>query len=427
VSGKFIDEFKMACSSEVKNSLKLMMGHVHVCVTAACHEYFEKFRRHVYVTPKSYLAFIAGYKEVYSRKWAYTQELASSINNGLRKMLEAKGDVNKMKAELAIKNQELAVAAKEAEALLKSISESTAIAEKEKQKVFVIVDGVTRKAAEIAAVKDDAEKDLAAAKPALDAALSALNSITPKDIVGLKALKNPPDVVKRIFDAVLILRHFYVGPVSWHDVKGTMVILGTYDQSVKMMGDMNFLAALLNFAKEQINDETVELLAPYFAAPDFNYDAAKKASGNVAGLCNWAEAMCKYHEVAKVVEPKIATLREAEAELKVATKEKNAAEERMAKVQAKLDEMQAQFDAAMAQKQALEDDAAATQKKMDAATALINALAGAGRAWHFIWLRCVYTALYPLLRMHSIGRVHSYGVQYKSCGANNHKNPIHRA
>ena len=59
---------------------------------------------------------------------------------------------------------------------------------------------------EIAAVKDDAEKDLAAAKPALDAALSALNSITPKDITALKALKNPPDIVKRIFDCVLILR-----------------------------------------------------------------------------------------------------------------------------------------------------------------------------------------------------------------------------
>ena len=36
---------------------------------------------------------------------------------------------------------------------------------------------------EIAAVKDDAERDLAAAKPALEAALTALNSITPKDIV----------------------------------------------------------------------------------------------------------------------------------------------------------------------------------------------------------------------------------------------------
>ena len=55
-------------------------------------------------------------------------------------------------------------------------------------------------------VKEEAERDLAAAKPALEAALSALNSITPKDIVALKALKSPPDIVKRIFDAVLLFR-----------------------------------------------------------------------------------------------------------------------------------------------------------------------------------------------------------------------------
>jgi dynein heavy chain len=60
----------------------------------------------------------------------------------------------------------------------------------------------------------------------------------------------------------------------------------------------------------------------------------------------------------------------------VATKEKNAAEERMAVVQARLDESQKQFDAAMAQKQVLEEDAAACQKKMDGAAALLHALAG---------------------------------------------------
>ena len=81
--------------------------------------------------------------------------------------------------------------------------------------VAVIVDGVTKKAAEIATVKDDAERDLAAAKPALDAALSALNSITQKDIVGLKALKNPPDVVKRIFDCVLLLRQAVHTSISY--------------------------------------------------------------------------------------------------------------------------------------------------------------------------------------------------------------------
>ena len=169
VSGKFIQSFDMACDKSVKDSLKLVMGHVHVFVTNACHEYFEKFRRHTYVTPKSFLSFIQFYMNLYKVKWEGVAHLAQAINAGLEKMDEAKVDVGRMKQNLAIKNQELAKATKEAEALLKSISESTAIAEQEKAKVAVIVEGVSSKAAEIAGVKADAEKDLAAAQPALDA------------------------------------------------------------------------------------------------------------------------------------------------------------------------------------------------------------------------------------------------------------------
>ena len=55
-----------------------------------------------------------------------------------------------------------------------------------------------------------------------------------------------------------------------------MVLCGSYEEAVKMMGDMAFLTSLMRFPKEGINDETVELLAPYFAAPDFNFDSAKK-------------------------------------------------------------------------------------------------------------------------------------------------------
>lgn len=105
LKGKFIDEFEMACSEEIKEKLQLMMGHVHVFVTNACQEYFDKFRRHVYVTPKSYLSFIQGYKSLYQKKWENVKQLARNINNGLQKMFEAKDDVNKMKVDLSIKNQ----------------------------------------------------------------------------------------------------------------------------------------------------------------------------------------------------------------------------------------------------------------------------------------------------------------------------------
>ena len=49
------------------------------------------------------------------------------------------------------------------------------------------------------------EEDLAAAKPALDEAEAALSAITAKDIGMLAALKKPPELIKRLFDCVLVL------------------------------------------------------------------------------------------------------------------------------------------------------------------------------------------------------------------------------
>ena len=71
-------------------------------------------------------------------------------------------------------------------------------------------------------------------------------------------------------------RYYPVGKAVWQDCKGAMVLSGAYDEAVKMMGDIGFLTALQNFHKEGITDETVELLKPYFSAPDFNYESAKK-------------------------------------------------------------------------------------------------------------------------------------------------------
>ena len=50
--------------------------------------------------------------------------------------------------------------------------------------------------------------------------------------------------------------------------------------------------------------------------------------------------MCTYHEVAKEVDPKITALRAAEGELRVASKQRDAALEQLALVQGRLDAMQ---------------------------------------------------------------------------------------
>lgn len=49
-----------------------------------CAEYFERFRRRTFVTPKSFLSFIDSYKVVYTQKMAHLGTLAERMRTGRR-------------------------------------------------------------------------------------------------------------------------------------------------------------------------------------------------------------------------------------------------------------------------------------------------------------------------------------------------------
>merc|ERR1719261_236918 len=129
------------------------------------------------------------------------------------------------------------------------------------------------------------------------------------------------------------------------------------------MSRASFLDDLQQFDKDAINDETIELLYPLTSAEDMNFADAKKASGNVAGLCIWVNSMVLYTAIAKEVKPKMAALKVAEGKLNVAMSKLAAAQGELDECNADLARMQVTFDEAMAKKQAIEADALATQKR----------------------------------------------------------------
>ena len=47
-----------------------------------------------------------------------------------------------------------------------------------------------------------------------------------------------------------------------------------------------FLPGLVNFPKDSINEETVELMNPYLSMEDYNLETAKRVCGDVAGLAS---------------------------------------------------------------------------------------------------------------------------------------------
>lgn len=116
-------------------------------------------------------------------------------------------------------------------------------------------------------------------------------------------------------------------------------IADSFDEySKSTMTNNAFLSQLFDFSnneKDNINEETIELLEPYLTLkiPSTGEDAftgqvAKKSSAALEGMCVWAAAMSDYHKQSKIVKPKLrlleiktASLQEAEANLAAAEQE----------------------------------------------------------------------------------------------------------
>lgn len=224
-----------------------------------------------------------------------------------------------------------------------------------------------------------AEGKLAAARPALEEAEAALQTIKSADIATVRKLGKPPHLIMRIMDCVMLLFQrrlelFSLDPdrpgpkPSWGD-------------SLKMLSQTGFLHLLRTFPKDSINEETVELLTPYLAMEDYNFETAKKVCGNVAGLLSWTKAMAFFYTINKEVLPLKANLAVQEAKLNVAMGDLQEAQAQLDEKQKELDEVQAMYDAAMRTKQTLLDDAESCRRKMVAASALIGGLGGEKERW----------------------------------------------
>ncbi|XP_023777494.1 dynein heavy chain 5, axonemal-like isoform X1 [Cyanistes caeruleus] len=379
VAQHFLASYHIECTDEVKQSVVNTMGTIQDIVAEKCDEYFERYRRRTFVTPKSYLSFIGGYKAIYKEKFASLGSLSERMRTGLAKLMEAEVSVNLLSKELAMKEKDLALASTKADEVLLEVTMKAHAAEKVKMQVQMVKDKAQAIVDDIAIDKSAAEEKLEAARPALEEAKAALQTIKPSDIATVRKLGKPPHLIMRIMDCVLLLFQRKVDSVTLdHDRPG---VKPSWTEAQKLMNNSGFLSMLLTFQKDSITEETVELLEPYLDMEDYNLENAKKVCGNVAGLCSWTQAMAYFYGINKEVLPLKANLALQEGRLSAAQMELNSAQNQLDEKQKELDEVQAMYDAAMKEKQALLDDAEACRRKMNNATALIEGLGGEKLRW----------------------------------------------
>uniref|UniRef100_A0A8W4FMI7 Dynein axonemal heavy chain 8 n=1 Tax=Sus scrofa TaxID=9823 RepID=A0A8W4FMI7_PIG len=379
VASYFVLGYSIVCSSDTKRQVVETMGLFHDMVSESCESYFQRYRRRAHVTPKSYLSFINGYKTFIPRSHILSKSVYVYVYKGLDKLMEASESVAKLSQDLAVKEKELAVASVKADAVLAEVTVSAQASAKVKNEVQEVKDKAQKIVDEIDTEKVKAETKLEAARPALEEAEAALNTIKPNDIATVRKLAKPPHLIMRIMDCVLLLFQKKIDPVTMDPEKPCCK--PSWGESLKLMSATGFLWSLQQFPKDTINEETVELLQPYFNMDDYTFESAKKVCGNVAGLLSWTLAMATFYGVNREVLPLKANLAKQEGRLAVANAELGKAQALLDEKQAELDKVQAKFDAAMNEKMDLLNDADMCRKKMQAASTLIDGLSGEKVRW----------------------------------------------
>ncbi|GMH70086.1 hypothetical protein TrRE_jg13191 [Triparma retinervis] len=359
-----------------------MFKFIHQSVEKKSAEFLEVLRRHAYVTPTSYLELLGSFKTLYSFKKEEVETKAKRLQIGLDKLASTKDMVSGMKEELAILAPQLVVTQKEVQEMMVHISAEKEEADKVKAKVEVEEKIATEKATVTQAIKDDAQKDLDEALPALDAAVKCLDALKKADIDEVKGFKTPPGGVVLTLHVTCL--YFKIKPNKKNDPDNPGKKLEDWFGAGKdnlLTNPNTFMDMLKKYDKDNIPESVIKKVEPFMTDENFTPKMIEKASKACTAICMWARAMYKYHTVAISVAPKKAKLAEAQAELDVVMAQLAEKQSSLAKIVARLNELEANYESSVKKLDSLESQAKRCEIQLANADKLIGGLGGEETRW----------------------------------------------
>ncbi|GAA6232467.1 dynein heavy chain 3, axonemal [Lates japonicus] len=379
VAHKFLEDVEM--ESEIRQEVVEMCKTFQTSVVEMSQRYFSRLRRHNYVTPTSYLELILTFKTLLNVKRNEVDTARNRYIVGLQKLEFAASQVSVMQQELTALQPELIQTSAETDKMMVKIEGETVEVDAKKELVSADEKVANEAAAAAQAIKDECEGDLAEAMPALEAALSALDTLKPADITVVKSMTNPPGPVKLVMESICIMKG--IKPERKPDPGGSgKMIEDFWGPSKKLLGDLKFLESLKAYDKDNIPAPYIKKIRDKFIGnPDFQPSVIKNVSSACEGLCKWVRAMEVYERVAKVVAPKKERLKLAEDELAVQMEMLTVKRAELKEVEDRLQSLNDDLAAMIAKKKELEDNIELCSQKLVRAEKLIGGLGGEKDRW----------------------------------------------
>ena len=155
--------------------------------------------------------------------------------------------MQKLKKDLALMEKDLKVANAKSEEVLVTVTEKAREAEGIKKQVQENKNKALNIVKNIEKDKVIAENALEAARPALEEAEEALNTIKPVNIATVRKLAKPPHLIMRVMDATMILFRTKFPLITMDP--SVPCPKPAWAEALKVMSSVSFLSQLLHFPK----------------------------------------------------------------------------------------------------------------------------------------------------------------------------------
>ncbi|RCK58006.1 Dynein heavy chain, cytoplasmic [Candida viswanathii] len=319
-------------------------------------------------TPNDFLNLVHVFAKLFTMKQQELEDNQRHITVGLDKLRETVIQVDKLKNELAQKEETLKLKDKEAKQMLNKLLTDQNEAERKQEFSIDAQAELEKQEAEIQRRKEIVMRDLEYAEPAVLEAQRGVQNIKKQHLSEIRSMANPPAAVKMTMESVCILLGYNVS--SWRDV-----------QLVIRKDD--FIPNIVSFnGEDQLSVDLREYMEKvYLSREDYTFELVHRASKACGPLLQWVQAQLNYSRILQSVGPLREEVQILEQQTLKTKAQLIAVDEMIFELEESIEKYKENYSELIRETENIKREMASVHKKVDRSMALIKNLTKERGRW----------------------------------------------
>lgn len=277
-------------------------------------------------------------------------------------------ETKQLEKTLSAQRSQLEVETTHSSEVLTNMLQRQSEAERKRASAVELRSAVQRQKAEIESRQLEADKNLATARPFIKQAKEGVQNIRKAQLNELRAMNNPPEVVKMTLEAVCLVLSLKTD--------------GTWRQVLAQVRGDEFIPRIVNFDSTKLDPLMVRIIkSEYMSRSDFTYERVDRASKAAGPLLRWVVAQLYYADALAAVAPLQEELQRLAEKSEASNHQLEGLENVLRELESSIESCKIEYSKAVAHCESLKAEMQANTTQLTRSQTLLARLSGEQDRW----------------------------------------------